>query len=222
MQVRGLRQGLVADAVGRLAGAATTAVDTLRGLLAEGQPASVRLGRRGRSCRHWSKSRPMQTYRTGSRPWRSWLMPGIPTRLERLERATAEVRCVWLYVGRGGRPGVEAAGDGVSRVFVPALPPALPPGLFVVLRHPGGAEVERGGGRLGAGSAGAGPPPAGPVRRGADPRPRHRRRRRILARGRGHRRAPPGAEAGSPPTAERPLPPPATPPPAEWPEWLPR
>jgi hypothetical protein len=43
-QVRGLRQGLVADAVGRLAGAATTAVDTLRGLLAEGQPASVRLG----------------------------------------------------------------------------------------------------------------------------------------------------------------------------------
>jgi hypothetical protein len=43
-RVRGLRQGLVADAVGRLAGAATTAVDTLRGLLAEGQPASVRLG----------------------------------------------------------------------------------------------------------------------------------------------------------------------------------
>ena len=43
-QVRGLRQGLVTDAVGRLAGAATAAVDTLRGLLAEGQPASVRLG----------------------------------------------------------------------------------------------------------------------------------------------------------------------------------
>ena len=43
-QVRGLRQGLVTDAVGKLAGAATAAVDTLRGLLAEGQPATVRLG----------------------------------------------------------------------------------------------------------------------------------------------------------------------------------
>ena len=43
-QVRGLRQGLVTDAVGKLADAATTAVDTLRGLLAEGQPATVRLG----------------------------------------------------------------------------------------------------------------------------------------------------------------------------------
>jgi hypothetical protein len=43
-QVRGLRQGLVADAVGKLAEAATTAVDTLKGLLAEKQPASVRLG----------------------------------------------------------------------------------------------------------------------------------------------------------------------------------
>ena len=68
-------------------------------------------------------------------------MPGIPTRLERLERATAEIRCVWLYVGWSGRPGVEGAGDGVYRVFVPALPSALPPGLMVVLRHPGGAEV---------------------------------------------------------------------------------
>ena len=68
-------------------------------------------------------------------------MPGIPTRLERLERATAEMRCVWLYVGWSGRPGVEGAGDGVSRVFVPNLPSALPPGLLVVLRHPGGAEV---------------------------------------------------------------------------------
>ena len=68
-------------------------------------------------------------------------MPGIPTRLERLERATAEVRCVWLYVGRDGRPGIEGAGEGVYRVFVPTLPPALPPGLMAVLRHPGGAEV---------------------------------------------------------------------------------
>jgi hypothetical protein len=44
VRVRGLRQDLVTDAVGRLAGAATAAVDTLRGLLAEGQPATVRLG----------------------------------------------------------------------------------------------------------------------------------------------------------------------------------
>ena len=34
----------MADAVGRLAAAATSAVDTLRGLLAAGQPATVRLG----------------------------------------------------------------------------------------------------------------------------------------------------------------------------------
>ena len=43
-RVRGLRQDLVTDAVSRLAGAATAAVDTLRGLLAAGQPATVRLG----------------------------------------------------------------------------------------------------------------------------------------------------------------------------------
>jgi len=43
-RVRGLRQGLVTDAVGKLAEAATAAVEMLRGLLAEGQPASVRLG----------------------------------------------------------------------------------------------------------------------------------------------------------------------------------
>ena len=43
-RVRGLRQGLVTDAVGKLAEAATAAVETLRGLLAEGQPATVRLG----------------------------------------------------------------------------------------------------------------------------------------------------------------------------------
>ena len=44
VRVRGLRQGLVTDAVGKLADAATAAVETLRGLLAEGQPATVRLG----------------------------------------------------------------------------------------------------------------------------------------------------------------------------------
>ena len=43
-RVRGLRQDPVTDAVGRLAAAATSAVDTLRGLLAESQPATVRLG----------------------------------------------------------------------------------------------------------------------------------------------------------------------------------
>ena len=50
-RVRGLRQGLVTDAVGKLAEAATAAVETLRGLLAAGQPATVRLALRGRSCR---------------------------------------------------------------------------------------------------------------------------------------------------------------------------
>jgi hypothetical protein len=158
-------------------------------------------------------------------------MPGIPTRLERLERATAEVRCVWLYVGWGGRPGVEGAGDGVYRVFVPTLPPALPPGLLVVLRHPGGAEVSaaaaawalkqlalgpRQRALIGAAkilvlitAGGSGPPPADD---GA---------------------APPEAAAGPPPAAEGPVPPavegpppPAasSPPPAppQWPEWLPR
>jgi len=66
-------------------------------------------------------------------------MYGLKARLERLERATAEVRCVWLYVGWGGRPGVAGAGDGVDRVFVPTLPAVLP----AVLRYPdrGGAEV---------------------------------------------------------------------------------
>ena len=159
-------------------------------------------------------------------------MPGIPTRLERLERATAEVRCVWLYVGRGGRPGVEGAGDGVYRVFVPTLPPALPPGLMVVLRHPGGAEVERGGGGVGAGAAGAGPRQralCGAARSlvlitagGSEPPPAAAAAGVAL----------PGAAAGPPPAAEGPpppaaagsLPPPATPPPAAmpWPEWLPR
>jgi hypothetical protein len=43
-RVRGLRQDLVTDAVGKLADAATAAVDTLRGLLAENQAATARLG----------------------------------------------------------------------------------------------------------------------------------------------------------------------------------
>ena len=159
-------------------------------------------------------------------------MPGIPTRLERLERATAEVRCVWLYAGRGGRPGIEGAGDGVYRVFVPTRPPALPPGLLVVLRHPGGAEV----------SAAA----AAWALAQLAPRPRQRAlsavaRILVLVTARDSESPPeveaagealPGAEAGPPPAAERPpppaaegsSPPPATPPPAAmpWPEWLPR
>ena len=135
-------------------------------------------------------------------------MPGIPTRLERLERATAEIRRVWLYVGRGGRPGVAGAGDGVSRVFVPTLPPALPPGLMAVLRHPGGAEV-------GAAAAAAwalaqlAPGPRPRALCGAawglvlitagdsEPPPA------AAAAG----VAPPGAAAGPPPAAERPSPP---------------
>src|SRR5512135_569440 len=71
-------------------------------------------------------------------------MPSVKTRLERLEKAnSAEVRCVWLYVGWDRRRSLTDAGDGVYRAFVPDLPAALPQGLFVVLRHPDreGAEV---------------------------------------------------------------------------------
>ncbi|MBV8229486.1 MAG: hypothetical protein JO329_05840, partial [Planctomycetaceae bacterium] len=70
-------------------------------------------------------------------------MPGIRTRLERLERMTAAIGCAWLYAGWSGRPGIEVAGVGVYRVFVPTLPPALPRGLLAVLRYPDrdGAEV---------------------------------------------------------------------------------
>ncbi|MBV8077975.1 MAG: hypothetical protein JO284_16330 [Planctomycetaceae bacterium] len=161
-------------------------------------------------------------------------MPGIRTRLERLERRTAAIGCAWLYAGWSGRPGIEEAGAGVYRVFVPALPPALPPGLLAVLRYPdrGGAEVSAPAAawaleQLALGprqralvaaakvlvlitAGGPAPPPAAAA---ADV-------------------APPGAEVEPlpaaerpPPTAEGPLPPPATPPPAAappWPEWLPR
>ena len=43
-QIRSLRQGLVGDAVGQLAAAAGSAAETLKSLLAEDQPATVRLG----------------------------------------------------------------------------------------------------------------------------------------------------------------------------------
>jgi hypothetical protein len=146
-------------------------------------------------------------------------MPGIPTRLERLERATAEVRCVWLYAGWSGRPGVEGAGDGVSRVFVPTRPPALPPGLLVVLRHPGGAEVSA--------SAAA----WALAQLALSPRQRAlsaAARSLVLVTARDSE-SPPAAAAASagplPPAVEGPPPPAAAPPPAApppWPEWLPR
>jgi hypothetical protein len=44
-QVQTLRQGLIGDAVGQLAAAAATAVETLQGLLAATQPPGIRLGR---------------------------------------------------------------------------------------------------------------------------------------------------------------------------------
>jgi hypothetical protein len=145
-------------------------------------------------------------------------MPGIRTRLERLERATAEVRCVWLYVGWGGRPGVAGAGAGVSRVFVPVRPAALAPGLLAILRHPGGAEVSA------AETAWALTQLALRPRQRAlsaaarslvlitagDPGPP------LAAAAAGA--APPGAAAGPPPAAEGPPPPAAM----QWPEWLPR
>ena len=160
-------------------------------------------------------------------------MPSVKTRLERLEQArSAEIRCVWLYAGWGRRRSTTDAGDGVYRVFVPEVPPALPPGLMVVLRHP-----DRDGVEVSAATAawalkqlalsprpralsvaakilvlvtagGSGPPPEAEAAGAAPPE---------VAAG-----PSPAAEQLPPPAAERPLPPPATPLPAEWPEWLPR
>jgi hypothetical protein len=146
-------------------------------------------------------------------------MLGIPTRLERLERATAAVRCVWLYAGWKDREGITAAGDGVYRVFVPTLPPALPPGLLAVLRHP-----DRDGAEVSAALA------AWALKQLAlSPRQRalSAAARSLVLITAGGSEPPPaaagaalhGAAAGSPPAAERP-PPPATAP--RWPEWLPR
>ena len=161
-------------------------------------------------------------------------MSSIKTRLERLEARVAEARCVWLYAGWKHRGGTTAAGDGVYRLFVPALPPALPPGLMVILRHPdpGGAEVgaavaHRALKQLALSpfqraliararilvlvtAGGSGPPPEAEAGGAAPPE---------AAAG-----PPPVAEGPPPPAAEGPLPPPATPPPVAppWPEWLPR
>jgi len=148
-------------------------------------------------------------------------MPSVQTRLERLEKARrAEVRCVWLYAGWDRCGSTTDAGDGVHRVFLPALPPALPPALLVVLRHPDpvGADV----------SAEA----ANWALKQLAPSPRQRAliaAARILvlitAGGPGPAAeatsaAPPGAAAGPLPAAARPPPPPVVPP--QWPEWLPQ
>jgi len=159
-------------------------------------------------------------------------MSGLRTRLERLEARVAGARCVWLYAGWKHRGGLTAAGDGVYRVFVPALPPALPPGLMVILRHP-----DRGGAEVGAAVA----------HRALKQLALSPFQRALIARARilvlvtaggsgpppeDDGEALPGAEAGSPPAAEGPLPPAveeppplaSSPPPAppRWPEWLPR
>jgi hypothetical protein len=152
-------------------------------------------------------------------------MPSVKTRLEQLEKArSADIRCVWLYVGWGRRGCPTDGGDGVSRVFVPVRPAALAPGLMAVLRHPGGAEVSA------AAAAWALAPLA------LSPRQRSLvARARILvlitAGGSGPPSAaangpPPAAEGPPPPAAERPPPPaaegPLPPPETQWPEWLPR
>ncbi|MBV8315093.1 MAG: hypothetical protein JOZ53_09155 [Planctomycetaceae bacterium] len=165
-------------------------------------------------------------------------MPSVKTRLERLERArTADVRCVWLYAGWGCREGTTDVSDGVYCVFVPEVPPALPPGLMVVLRHPDrdGAEVSAATAAWALEQLALGPRPRALVAAakvlvlvtagGPAPPPE--------AEAEAAGAAPPGAAAGPPPVAEEPPPPvveepppPAasSPPPAPppWPEWLPR
>jgi hypothetical protein len=146
-------------------------------------------------------------------------MRDVRTRLERLERVTvAEVRCVWLYVGRDGYGCPRDAGDGVHRVFVPEVPAALPPGLLVVLRHPDreGAEVGAAAAAWALKQLALGPRPRALVAAArilvlvtaGDPEPPPGDDGAAL----------PGAAAGPPPAAEGPLPPPET----QWPEWLPR
>jgi hypothetical protein len=148
-------------------------------------------------------------------------MLSIKTRLERLEKArSADVRRVWLYVGWGRRRGTTDAGDGVSRVFVPTRPPALPPGLTVVLRHPDrdGAEVGAATAAWALNQLALGPRPRAlsaaarilVLITAGDPGPPPE----AAAAG----AAPPETEVESPPAVERP-PPPAAP---QWPEWLPR
>jgi len=169
-------------------------------------------------------------------------MPGIRTRLERLERRTAAIGCAWLYAGWSGRPGIEEAGAGVYRVFVPTLPPALPRGLLAVLRYPDrdGAEVSMAAAawaleQLALGprqralvaaaqvlvlitAGGPAPPPAAAA---ADVAPPGAAVEPLPA----AERSPPTAEGPARPAVEEPPPPAAAPPPPappQWPEWLPR
>jgi hypothetical protein len=149
-------------------------------------------------------------------------MPGIRTRLEQLERRTAEIRCIWLYAGWKDREGITAAGAGVYRGFVPDVPAALAPGLMAILRHPGGAEVSAATAAWALAQLALSPRQRAlsaaarilvlVTAGGSEPLPE------TAADG----AAPPGAAAEPPPAAAGPLPPPATPLPAEWPEWLPR
>jgi hypothetical protein len=154
-------------------------------------------------------------------------MPSVQTRLERLEKATvAEVRCVWLYVGWGGRLAVERAGAGVYRLFVPVRPEALAPGLMAILGHPGGAEVSAAAAVWALASLALSPPQRALIARarilvlitagGFEPPPEAEAAGAALPGAAAD--PPPAAEGPPPPTAEGPLPPPET----QWPGWLPR
>lgn len=168
-------------------------------------------------------------------------MPSVKTRLERLERArTTDVRCVWLYVGWKDRGGFTVVGDeGVYRVFVPTLPPALPPGLLVVLRHSNrdGAEVSAEAAHWALAQLALSPRQRALIAQsrilvlitagGSEPPPEAEADDAALSGAEAAGAAPPGAETGSPPAAAGPSPPAAKrpPPPAaapQWPEWLPR
>ena len=162
-------------------------------------------------------------------------MPSVKTRLERLEQArSAEIRCVWLYAGWGRRRSTTDAGDGVYRVFVPEVPPALPPGLMVVLRHPDrdGVEVSAATAAWALKQLALGPGPRFLTTRArilvlvtaGGPAPPPEAAAADVAPPAAEVEPPPAAER-PPPTAEGPLPPAATSPAAAappWPEWLPR
>jgi hypothetical protein len=153
-------------------------------------------------------------------------MSSLRTRLERLEARVAEARCVWLYAGWTHRGGITAAGDGVYRVFVPTRPPALPPGLLAVLRHPdrGGAGVSAATATWALNQLALSPRPRAlsaaarilVLITAGDPGPPPEAEAAGVA--------PPGTAAGSPPAAEGPPPPAERPPPVppQWPEWLPQ
>ena len=111
-------------------------------------------------------------------------------------RRCAASGCTW---GWSGRPGVEGAGDGVYRVFVPTLPPALP--LLAILRHPGGAEVSAAAAAWALKPLALGPAAGLSMRR--EPRPDHRRASRPPPR-RGGRAPKPRPGRRPPPSRPRP------------------